>query len=58
MDKLKLTSISIPAISTGNFGCPYDECANAFMDATIDYLSKNKTNIDNIRIILFDNKSA
>jgi len=38
-DEHKLTSIALPAISTGIFGYPLDEAAHVILRATLDYLA-------------------
>jgi len=38
-DEHKLTSIALPAISTGIFGYPLDEAARVILRATFDYLA-------------------
>lgn len=54
-DELKLTSIALPAISTGIFGFPVERAARIFM-TTIDAYFKDRPNssLETIRLILFD----
>ncbi|TYB90874.1 MAG: macro domain-containing protein [Kosmotoga sp.] len=40
-DELELSSISIPAVSSGIFGVPKVECAKAFFKALLDYFNRN-----------------
>jgi len=53
-DELKLTSIAMPAISTGIFGFPKDRAARVMLKAIYEYLEKEKSNLKIIRITLFD----
>lgn len=54
-DKLKLSSIAMPAISTGIFGFPKDRAAGIIFSAIENYflITENST-LKNIRIVLFD----
>ncbi len=48
-DEYNLRSIAFPAISTGAFGCPKDNCAKVMIETAIDY-----ANIDTeIKTIIF-----
>jgi len=40
-DELELSSISIPAVSSGIFGVPKRECARTFFKALLDYFENN-----------------
>jgi putative ATPase len=40
-DELELSSISIPAVSSGIFGVPKKECARTFFKALLDYFEDN-----------------
>jgi O-acetyl-ADP-ribose deacetylase (regulator of RNase III) len=53
-DELKLTSIAMPAISTGIFGFPKDRAAHVILKSIHEYLEKEKSNLKIIRITLFD----
>jgi len=53
-DELKLSSIAMPAISTGIFGFPKDRAARVMFNAIYEYLKKEKSNLKIIRITLFD----
>ena len=47
-------SISIPAISTGNYGCPVQDCAAISIKATIDLLNGNcLKSLSHVRFVLF-----
>ncbi len=52
-DENDLTSIAFPAISTGVFGFPIDNCARIMLSATIDYL-KGPTGLKKVVFCLFD----
>ncbi len=54
-EKNGLTSITFPAISTGVFGFPIEDCAHIMLTATQEYLQQN-TQLKLIRFTLFDAK--
>ncbi|GAB4538846.1 MAG: hypothetical protein Fur002_02990 [Anaerolineales bacterium] len=56
-DELQLTSIALPAISTGIFGFPKARAARIILDAIYDYL-KEPSRLRLIRITLWDDDSA
>ena len=39
-------SIAIPAISSGIYGCPKNECADILISATVQFLKKHRMNIN------------
>ena len=53
-------SIALPAISSGVFGCPMDECAEVIVSATVEFCRKSQTNVslDDINIVLFQQSDA
>ena len=53
-DELKLTSISLPAISTGIFGFPKDRAAGIILSAIKNYFAHHETGIKLVRLVLFD----
>jgi O-acetyl-ADP-ribose deacetylase (regulator of RNase III) len=53
-DQLGVTSISIPAISTGVFGFPKDRAAKIILSAIGRYFSGPKPGIQMVRLVLFD----
>ncbi len=55
-----LTSISIPAISSGIFGFPKDECANIIINAVLDYLQVEAaaTNIKEVHFTNIDEETC
>jgi len=54
-DKLKLSSISIPGISSGIFGFPKDKCAEVLYSSVLAYLQENPaTSLKEIRFVNFD----
>lgn len=53
-DELKLSSISLPAISTGIFGFPKDRAAGVIFSAIEKYFSHHESGIKLVRLILFD----
>jgi O-acetyl-ADP-ribose deacetylase len=54
-DELKLTSISMPAISTGIFGFPKDRAAGVIFSAIENYFIEIKdSNLQIVRLVLFD----
>lgn len=57
-DQLSLTSISLPAISTGIFGFPIKRAANLNFDVILDYFNKTEdSNLLMVRLVLYDQKS-
>ena len=53
-DELKLSSIAMPAISTGIFGFPKDRAAGIIFKTVEKYFVENKSGLKTIRITLFD----
>lgn len=54
-----LTSIAIPAISSGIFGFPKDRCAEILIRESAGYLKENpKTSLREINICLFDDETV
>jgi O-acetyl-ADP-ribose deacetylase len=49
-----LTSIAFPAIGTGVGGLSLEACARAMIDTVVDYLVANKTLLERVRFVLFD----
>ncbi len=57
--QLNLRTISIPAVSSGIFGFPKDECAKVFLKAIKDFLSENpKTCLEEIRLCNIDSGTS
>ncbi|MFX1570288.1 MAG: macro domain-containing protein [Promethearchaeota archaeon] len=54
MDEHRLKTIAFPAISTGIFGYPIEECAKIMISTTKDYLS-SKTQIKEVLFVLYTN---
>ncbi len=55
-DENNLKSIAFPAISTGIFGFPIQQCADTMLTTAIDYL-KSQTNLQRIVFCLFGKES-
>jgi O-acetyl-ADP-ribose deacetylase (regulator of RNase III) len=53
-DELKLTSISMPAISTGIFGFPKDCAAKIIFKTIQKYFDKRKSGLKIVRLVLLD----
>ena len=53
-DQLKLSSISLPAISTGIFGFPKDRAARVIFQAIDKYFSQHQSGIKSVRVVVFD----
>mmetsp|Transcript_25965 Transcript_25965/g.45935 ORF Transcript_25965/g.45935 Transcript_25965/m.45935 type:complete len:227 (-) Transcript_25965:67-747(-) len=54
-DQLRLKSISIPALSSGIFGYPKEDCAQVFFEAVPEYIRENpQTNLELVRLSNFD----
>jgi len=59
-DELKLTSISLPAISSGIFGFPKEKCATVMFEMVRSYFQEKegKTNLKEIRFTNFDDRTV
>eukprot|EP01120_Amphizonella_sp_Union-15-10_P009367 TRINITY_DN352_c0_g1_i1.p1 TRINITY_DN352_c0_g1~~TRINITY_DN352_c0_g1_i1.p1 ORF type:complete len:234 (-),score=42.31 TRINITY_DN352_c0_g1_i1:112-813(-) len=57
-ERLDVTSLSIPAISTGIFGFPKYLCASVMLDVIIKFLSENPTKLKSIRLTNFDEETV
>jgi len=57
-DELNLTSIALPAISTGIFGFPKDRAARVMLNTIREYFKKEKSRLKIARITLFDDASV
>jgi len=58
-DELKLTSIAMPAISTGIFGFPKDRAAGIIFKSINTYFgAKGDSSVRLVRIVLFDDASV
>lgn len=56
-DDLKLSSIAMPAISTGIFGFPKDRAARIIINTIQEYFQKEISELKTVRITLFDDAS-
>jgi len=54
----KYQSIAIPAISTGDFGFPFNLAAAILVDSAVTFLSTKATNIKEINFVLIDYNKA
>lgn len=57
-DELKLTSIALPAISTGIFGFPKDRAARVMLSAVEAYFAAHASELNVVRIVLFDDPTV
>lgn len=58
-DEKALTSLALPAISTGIFGFPKDRGARVILDAIVDYFTdKLDSSLSEVRITLIDEPSV
>jgi len=55
-DRHNLRSVAFPAISTGHFGMPKEECAKIMIPTSISYI-KNGTQLSTIILCLYDQES-
>ena len=55
-DKLELSSIAFPAISTGAFGYPVHQAAEVAVKAIVESLTANK-NLRKVAFVLFDERT-
>ncbi|MDQ3006862.1 MAG: macro domain-containing protein [Chloroflexota bacterium] len=53
-DELKLTSIAMPAISTGIYGFPKERAAKIILSAIENYFAENQSNLKVVKLVLFD----
>jgi O-acetyl-ADP-ribose deacetylase len=53
-DELKLSSIAMPAISTGIFGFPKDRAAGIIFKTVEEYFNKNRSRVKVVRLTLYD----
>lgn len=53
-DELNLKSISLPAISSGIFGYPKDDCAEVFFEVVPQYFKENQSKLELVRLSNFD----
>lgn len=53
-DTYNLTSIALPAISTGAFGYPLIEAAKVIVTAVIDYLLRENSGLKKVLFVLYD----
>lgn len=57
-EELGLSSIAMPAISTGIFGFPMQNCANIMLSAALDYLESNEnTSLKKIVFCLWNDEA-
>ncbi len=57
-DELGLTSLALPALSTGIFGFPKDRAAQIILAALRDYFSARSSPLRLIRLVLFDDETV
>ena len=60
-EKLKMTSIALPAIGSGIYGMPKDVCAEVMFDAVEEFVTKGdpkKKTITDIRFVNIDDPSV
>ncbi|GBC69688.1 O-acetyl-ADP-ribose deacetylase [archaeon HR01] len=50
-------SLAFPAISTGVFGFPKKRCAEIMIGTTIDYLLRERTSLEKILFVLYDDET-
>ncbi len=53
-DTYNLTSIAMPAISTGAFGYPLEDAARVIVTAVIDYLLRENSGLKKVMFVLYD----
>lgn len=57
-EQLELSSISLPAISTGIFGFPMERAAGVMLSAIRDYFRQQYSSIKTVRLVMFDGVAA
>lgn len=53
-DRLKCSSVALPAISTGIFGFPKDRAADIIFEAIEGYFMGNSSGLKTIKLVLYD----
>ncbi|MEM0349891.1 MAG: macro domain-containing protein [Candidatus Caldarchaeum sp.] len=53
-DTYNLTSMAMPAISTGAFGYPLEDAARVIVTAVIDYLLRENSGLKKVMFVLYD----
>ncbi|MBN1679046.1 MAG: macro domain-containing protein [Anaerolineae bacterium] len=56
-EKHGLSSIALPAISTGVFGYPLEGCAKVMLRVIIDYTFEDLDSLEHILVCLYDDKA-
>lgn len=56
-DEMGIKTIAFPAIGTGVGGFPIDKCAKVMIDVVLDHLKNEKTSIERVYFVLFDEKT-
>lgn len=56
-DEKGIKTIAFPAIGTGIGGFPVEECAKIMIDVVSDHLKNEKTTIESVHFVLFDEKT-
>lgn len=57
-ESYNLTSISIPAISSGVFGFPKEKCAEILLKTSVEFLKRDDIDLKNIVMCNHDNKTT
>jgi putative ATPase len=57
-EELELKSVSLPCISAGIFGYPFEKAVKVYKDAVIDFLKKNPKHLSEVRFVIYDNKNV
>ena len=53
-DEKQLSSVALPAISTGIFGFPIDKCAEIMAEQTLDFAGARRQTMNKVVICLYD----
>ncbi len=53
-DQLKLSSLSLPALSTGIFGFPKERAAEIILRTIQNYFAHHPSGVQSVRLVLFD----
>jgi O-acetyl-ADP-ribose deacetylase (regulator of RNase III) len=56
-DRHSLSSIAIPAISSGIFGIPMDFCARVLLETAVEYLEYGEHSLLEVEFCLFDSSA-
>lgn len=57
-EEMKLNTISLPCISAGIFGYPFEKAVEVYRNSVIDFIKKNPKHLSEIHFVIYDNKNV